>query len=76
MLRSAYPPGGDPLDFPDTPQALVVVDSRNIVQWVARFRRAESSEIGVVADHSPALILSTASRSCDCSLSFRGRQTC
>ena len=49
---------------------------RNIVQWVARFRRAESSEIGVVADHSPALILSTASRSCDCSLSFRGRQTC
>jgi transposase-like protein len=20
MLRSAYPPGGDPLDFPDTPQ--------------------------------------------------------
>ena len=25
MLRSAYP-GGDPLDFPDTPLALVVVD--------------------------------------------------
>ena len=26
MLRLAYPPGGDPLDFPDTPLALVVVD--------------------------------------------------
>jgi hypothetical protein len=22
MLRSAYPPGGDPLDFPDTPQGV------------------------------------------------------
>jgi DNA invertase Pin-like site-specific DNA recombinase len=47
---------------------------RNIVQWVARFRRGGESQ--KVADHSPVLILSTASRSCDCSLSFRGRQTC
>jgi len=26
MLRSAYPPGGDPLDFPDTPPGAWVVD--------------------------------------------------